>query len=202
MKTTNHLLLLLPPSQSPVMLYVIVGGIAILFLLVIAYFVIGSKKLPNKFSDEILVPNDDPITGEVSLESAPVRSSDFKTIRINIGGPNTLDTIPGKFEIISGRDIGKEFKMNGIPGPNGCVLTIGREKVVGDGGYSHIQLFEKTVSRKQAEIHYIDNKMYLINLSETNPTQLNGVELKPGETAEITDESVIKTGEVEFKYLV
>jgi hypothetical protein len=74
--------------------------------------------------------------------------------------------------------------------------------LTGDAAYSHIQLFEKTVSRRQAEIHYIDNKMYLINLSETNPTQLNGVELKPGETAEILDESVIKTGDVEFKYLV
>jgi hypothetical protein len=202
MKTQNLLLLLLPPAQTSVMLYVIIGGIIVLFLLVVAYFVIGSKKLPGKFEAETLIANEDAATGEISPEPSPVKSSDFKTIRINIGGPNTLDTVPGKFEIISGRDIGKEFRMNGIPGPNGCVLTIGREKLTGDAAYSHIQLFEKTVSRRQAEIHYIDNKMYLINLSETNPTQLNGVELKPGETAEILDESVIKTGEVEFKYLV
>jgi len=202
MATINLLLLLNPPAQTPVMMYVIVGGIALLFLLVIAYFVLGSKKLPNKFEAESLIASEEATSGEVSPEPSPVRPSDFKTIRINIGGPKTLDTIPGKFEIISGRDIGKEFKMNGIPGPNGCVLTIGREKMTGDAAYSHIQLFEKTVSRRQAEIHYIDNKMFLVNLSETNPTQLNGVELKIAVATEILDESVIKTGEVEFKYLV
>lgn len=190
-------------SQNPQMMwYIIIGSIAVLFLLIIIYLIMRSRN--NRFRDQIAPPytSPSPIPIDPGARTTSIGDSDFKTIKINLGGPKTLKLIPGKLEIVTGLDKGKEFRMNAIPGPNGCIITIGREKLSGDAEFSHIQLLEKTVSRKQAEIHYRENKLFVKNLSETNYTQLNGLELRLDEMAEVKPTSIIKTGEVEFRYIV
>lgn len=149
------------------------------------------------------------------LESKPVKlekenlynkpayttSDEFKTIKIS-APPKTLKFIPGKFVIISGEDKGKELRIAGYPTKAGFIVSVGRKEVLGEKAFAHIQLKEKTVSREQAEFIYDDNKLFVRNLSETNYTQLNGVDLKPGEISEVFPKSIIKFGEVEFQYLV
>ena len=92
--------------------------------------------------------------------------------------------------------------ISGYPTPEGNIVTIGRESVSGEKAQAHIQLTERTVSRKQAELIARDKKLYVRNLSETNFTCLNGIEIMAGEVKEVKSGSIIKTGEVEFQYKV
>ncbi len=132
--------------------------------------------------------------------SKPSTKRDLHTVIIKTDPPKTMRYMPGQLEIISGEDKGKSFKMVGHPTDKGSVTTLGRAEVTGERGYSHIQLKDQTVSRKQAEIIYRDGKIMLKNLSETNYTQVNGVDVKPNEVVELAPGSIIRTGAIEFKY--
>jgi predicted component of type VI protein secretion system len=77
---------------------------------------------------------------------------------------------------------------------------LGREEITGERAYAHIQLHEKTVSRKQAEILSDNGKLIIKNLSTTNYTMVDGKELLPGVTAELKPNTVFKVGEVEIRY--
>jgi hypothetical protein len=131
-------------------------------------------------------------------------SSDFKTVKIITSKPKTMVFIPGELVITTGEDKGKSFRIAGYPTPDGSVVSIGREAVGGERAYAHIQLDNRfrTVSHKQAEVIYRDGKLWVKNLSETNLTQVDGVELKPGEKAELKAGSSMRTGELEFQYKV
>jgi hypothetical protein len=128
--------------------------------------------------------------------------NDFKTIRIPTNTPKTLQFIPGKLIIVAGEDKGKEFLISGYPTAKGNVVSIGREVVVGERMYSHIQLNDKTVSRRQAELIQKDEKLYLKNVSETNYTSLNNKELSPQEVRHVQKDAVIKMGDLEFQYVL
>jgi hypothetical protein len=132
----------------------------------------------------------------------PAAPSDLKTIRIMPPAPKTMRYMPGELVLATGEDKGKSFKFAGFPTPEGSIVTIGREPVTGERAYAHIQIDEKfhTVSRKQAELIWKDKKLYVKNLSETNPTQVNGVELKAGKVVQLKPGSIIRTGELEFQY--
>jgi|WetSurMetagenome_2_1015567.scaffolds.fasta_scaffold111026_1 hypothetical protein len=129
-------------------------------------------------------------------------SNDYKTVRIAISSPKTLKFVPGQLVIASGEDKGKSFRIAGYPTPEGSIVSIGRESVTGDRAYSHVQIDNKfsTVSRKQAEIISREGKLFVKNLSETNLTQVDGIEIKPGQLAELKAGSTIRTGELEFQY--
>lgn len=131
-------------------------------------------------------------------------STDFKTVKILTSKPKTMVFIPGELVITTGEDKGKSFRIAGFPTPEGSVVSIGREAVSGDRAYAHIQLDGRfrTVSHKQAEVIYKDGKLWVRNVSETNFTQVDGIELKPGEKAELKPMSTIRTGELEFQYKV
>jgi hypothetical protein len=132
--------------------------------------------------------------------SANVSSQDYATIKISTGPPPTMILIPGELEIISGLDKGKSFRIAGYPTSDGSIVTVGRETVDSDKRYAHIQLLEKTVSRKQAELIYKNGILYIKNLSETNFTQIDGKVLSVNELAELKSGMTIRTGEVEFRY--
>jgi hypothetical protein len=194
-----------PPPQSwckanQTLCYIIIGGALLLLLLVIVYFILRSVNSKSRNYSEIHPYHTPP----VPRPGSPVIPSDtdFQTIKISHSAPKTLKLLPGKLQIVSGLDKGKEFKMQAFPTATGGILTIGREKKSGDAEFSHIQLLEKTVSRQQAELVYKEGKLYIKNLSETNYTQLNGKELQPGEMTAMEPNSIIKTGEVEFKYVL
>lgn len=188
---------------SPVnwMLIIAIGGLVLLIVLLIIYLVVKNRSEKRESNIAAMTRPSDINASPISV-SPSNDNQDFKTIRITQSSPKTLKMIPGRLQIISGLDKGKEFPIMGFPGSDGSVLTIGREKGNSQSEFSYIQLLEKTVSRKQAEILYVDQKLYVKNYSETNLTQLNGVDLKFGERAEITINSIIKTGEVEFKYIL
>ena len=129
---------------------------------------------------------------------------DLKTVKITLPAPMTMRYVPGELVLVSGDDKGKAFKIAGYPTAEGSIVTIGREEVTGERAYAHIQIDEKfhTVSRKQAELIWKDKKLYVKNLSDTNPTQVNGVELKSGKPLALKPGSTIRTGELEFEYKV
>jgi hypothetical protein len=129
-------------------------------------------------------------------------TNDFKTIKITNNSPKTLKFIPGYLEITDGEDRGKRFKISGYPTTEGNIVSIGREEIKGERSYSHIQLLERTVSRKQAEIIERNQKLYIKNYSEINPTRINDEEIPVGEEKELNQRDRIRTGEVEFTYKV
>ncbi|MCU7497388.1 MAG: FHA domain-containing protein [Ignavibacteria bacterium] len=144
------------------------------------------------------------LKGSAMRDPGASYESDFRTIKIVPPAPQTITFIPGLLEIISGDDKGKSFRIAGFPTQEGSVVSIGREVVTGERAYAHIQLNEKfrTVSRRQAELIYRDHKLFVKNLSETNLTQVDGVELKPGECAELKPDAKMRTGELEFQYKI
>lgn len=197
------------PVQPPLLYILIV--ILIILIGVFFYFQMRKKSSEYEFSASGISTEQSPTGGgspsysaETFKEAQPDYTSDneYKTIKIVKTSPKTLKFIPGKLIITDGADKGKEFRIAGYPTPNGFIVTIGRNEVTGDRAYAHIHLKEKTVSREQAELHYMGNKLYVKNLSETNYTQLNGIELRPGQSAEVTSGSTIRTGEIEFKYVI
>lgn len=128
---------------------------------------------------------------------------DFQTIKLSAAGdPKTLKFIAGELKIISGSDEGKVFKIAGYPTPDGNIVTIGREEIKGDRGYAHIRLMDKTISRKQAQIIEKDNSLKVKNISKTNLTIVDGVQLQPDEEVDLKPNSTVKIGEVEFQYIL
>lgn len=189
-----------PDTRNNWMTGLIIGGVILLAALLVLYFILQSKS--KQAANTPTAPLQDSSAKSDVPSDKTSSDDDFKTIKVSYSAPKTLKFIPGKLEIISGLDKGKEFKMQGLPGPNGSIITIGRDKAAGDSEFSHIQLMEKTVSRRQAELSYRDHKLFIKNLSETNYTQLNGSELQVGESREVLPNAVIKAGEVEFRYIV
>jgi len=186
------------------LLYIIIGG-SVLLLALIIIFVVQSNRSRQRAAHRAFVEEEREI--EMKEDVAPSVESvreDFSTIKISYGDPKTMKFIPGRLEIISGDDKGKSFRMAGFPTAEGSIITIGRKQVTGDRAYAHIAIDHRfqTVSRMQAELNYRNGIITVKNLSETNFTQVDGVELKPGQTAELKPGSVMKTGELEFKYVV
>lgn len=187
-------------QENRTLCYIIIGGAILLLVLVIVYLILRITENKSKTYSDIQ-PYVSPLGSNPNVTSLS-GESDFQTIKISHSAPKTLKLLPGKLQIVSGLDKGKEFKMQAFPTASGGILTIGREKKSGDAEFSHIQLLEKTVSRQQAELIFKDGKLYIKNLSETNFTQLNGKEIQPGEMELMEPNSVIKTGEVEFRYIL
>jgi hypothetical protein len=185
-------------------LFALIGGI-VLIGLVIVVLLLMRKKSPATIKTR--VPLAEPFVAAPPRPSAPiaqpnipVSGASFKTIVVSPSAPKTIKFIAGFLEILNGEDKGKNFRIAGYPTPTGGIVTIGREEVTGERAFAHIQLREKTVSRKQAELISTDGKLYIKNLSETNFTKVDGVELKPEERIELKPDSVIKMGELEFRY--
>jgi hypothetical protein len=156
-----------------------------------------------------------PVPEVPAVEAAPVEEKaealpppepvpDLKTVRILPPSPKTMRYVPGELVLLSGEDQGKSFKIAGFPTPEGSIVTIGREPVTDERAFAHIQIEERfhTVSRKQAELIWKEKKLFVKNLSDTNPTQVNGVELKSGKMVQLKPGSVMRTGELEFEYRV
>lgn len=182
-----------------ILIYVAIGIVAILIIVLIVTLL---KK--REVEEPVHFQQTPPEQHTNTKETTPNFSSDddFKTIKIVTTSPKTLKYIPGKLVINDGPDRGKEFRIAGYPTSEGSIVSIGRKNVTGDRAYSHIRLNEKTVSREQAILILRDNKLYVKNLSETNLTQVNGEELKLGEIVELRPESTLRTGEIEFKYII
>lgn len=186
--------------------YVVIGiaGFALLVLIAL-YFILKKKnttnQMPREESESKAKTEEAKERPQPKTASTMNNDQDFKTIKIvTDDAPKTMKLIPGFLEITTGPDTGKKFSITGFPTPEGNIISIGREKVEGEKKYAHIQLNEQTVSRKQAEIISNGSLLQLRNLSSTNPTQLNGNDIQPGQKVILVPESVIKAGNIEFTY--
>ena len=174
---------------------VIIASAVLLFSLILLLF--GRKR--NTEPDAIK-PIDNIQDINFEKNEPPILKDNLKTMVIPSTAPRTMKFIPGEFEVITGDDKGRIIKIGGYPTEDGSIVTIGREEVTGQRDFAHIQLKEKTISRRQAEIILKDGKMYIKNLSQTNYTKLDGKEIPPNTSSELNSGSVITFGEVEMKY--
>lgn len=118
-------------------------------------------------------------------------------LRFSVPAEGTLQFLPGRFEIGSGLDTGREIRFVHVPGPNGMEVTFGRSE---GELYRHIQLRDKTVSRQHARMQLREGKWHLVNLSKTNPVAWNGAELESEHEQTLTDGDRIEMGEVVFTF--
>jgi hypothetical protein len=126
----------------------------------------------------------------------------------------TLQFLPGRLEVIAGRDAGQDIRFVRTPGPDGTQVTFGRAE---GAPYRHIQLREPTVSRAHARMTLQSGSAFspdgrgsgvaqwcLENLSATNPVVVNGRALAAdggdGSGVELHDGDRIEMGEVVFRF--
>lgn len=126
----------------------------------------------------------------------------------------TLQFLPGRLEVIAGRDAGQEIRFVRTPGPDGTRVTFGRAE---GAPYRHVQLREPTVSRAHARMSLEVNgasspdgrapssaHWRLENLSATNPVVVNGkplgAEEGPGCSVLLEEGDRIEMGEVVFRF--
>jgi hypothetical protein len=110
----------------------------------------------------------------------------------------TLQFLPGRFEVIEGREIGQEIRFVRQPGSGQTEVTFGRQ----DGTpYRHVQLHEPTVSRLHAKMTLEEKDWRLTNLSATNPASVNGKPLDPDHgSVVLRDGDRVELGEVVFRF--
>jgi hypothetical protein len=126
----------------------------------------------------------------------------------------TLQFLPGRLEVIAGRDAGQEIRFVRTPGPDGTRVTFGRAE---GAPYRHVQLREPTVSRAHARMTLEasaanpsrsladgSGRWRLENLSATNPVVVNGRPLAADGTdagsVPLGEGDRIEMGEVVFRF--
>jgi pSer/pThr/pTyr-binding forkhead associated (FHA) protein len=126
---------------------------------------------------------------------ADARSAGLKVHRPMDG---TLQFLPGRLEVVEGRDVGQEIRFVRLPGTQETEVTLGRA----DGpAYRHVQLHEPTVSRMHAKMTLEGKRWRLTNLSRTNPVVVNGAPLEPdGASVVLSDGDRVEMGEVACRF--
>ncbi len=125
--------------------------------------------------------------------------SDGQTVRMPRFDERTVEYLPGRLEIQSGRSHGQEIRFRRAPGRGETAdVTLGR----GDGPpEAHIKLPAETVSRHHARMQYENGRWRIMNLSRTNPTIVNGEELIAAEGARLLEEGdTIEMGEITLRF--
>ncbi len=133
----------------------------------------------------------------VSAAGVPGTMVEGQLLRFSVPAEGTLQFLPGRLEIASGRDSGREIRFVNVPGPDGTVVTFGRSE---GELYRHIQLRDQTVSRQHARLRLLDSTWHLLNFSQTNPVVHNGRVLSNSEEQALTDGDRIEMGEVLFTF--
>ncbi|GAB1341996.1 FHA domain-containing protein [Gemmatimonas sp.] len=140
------------------------------------------------------IPSDHPIVSDAGVPGTMVEGH---ALRFSIPAEGTLQFLPGRLEVGSGIDAGREIRFVRVEGPNGIEVTFGRA----DGEmYKHVQLRDKTVSRAHAVMRFQHAMWHLQNLSHTNPVVYNGVQMAGDAVQALTDGDRVEMGEVQFTY--
>jgi pSer/pThr/pTyr-binding forkhead associated (FHA) protein len=137
---------------------------------------------------------DAPVVSDAGVPGTMVEGS---AVRFSVPAEGTLQFLPGRLQIGSGLDAGREIRFVRVPGPDGTTVTFGRTE---GALYRHIQLRDKTVSRQHAVMQWRDGHWYLRNLSHTNPVARNGVLLDIIDALCLDDGDRIEMGEVIFTF--
>jgi len=150
-------------------------------------------------------------------EALPGAAVDGASVRYWRAADGTLQFLPGRLEVVTGRDSGQEIRFVRTPGPDGTRVTFGRAEGV---PYRHVQLREATVSRTHARmtLEVIAGapgpdgravtgnvgRWRLENLSATNPVVVNGqplaAEESAGSSVVLEEGDRIEMGEVVFRF--
>jgi len=158
-----------------------------------------------------------PLAGTALPNDAVVGAAvDGASVRYWRPADGTLQFLPGRLEVIAGRDAGQEIRFVRTPGPDGTRVTFGRAE---GAPYRHVQLREPTVSRAHARmsLEVVDGvnsgdgragpgvaRWRLENLSATNPVVVNGKPLAaddgPGCSVVLDEGDRIEMGEVVFRF--
>jgi len=133
----------------------------------------------------------------VSAAGIPGTMVEGNAVRFSVPAEGTLQFLPGRLEIGSGVDAGREIRFVQVPGPDGTDITFGRNE---GALYRHIQLRDQTVSRQHAVLKWREGRWYLRNLSHTNPAAHNGVILDTLDAPCLQDGDNIEMGEVVFTF--
>ena len=133
----------------------------------------------------------------VSDAGVPGTMVEGHAIRFSVPAEGTLQFLPGRLEIGSGFDAGREIRFVNVPGPDGTDVTFGR---VEGALYRHVQLRDKTVSRQHAVMQWRAGQWFLRNLSQTNPVARNGAVLDTVDAPCLQDGDRIEMGEVIFTF--
>jgi len=158
---------------------------------------------------------DNPLAGTALPNDAVVGAAvDGASVRYWRPADGTLQFLPGRLEVIAGRDAGQEIRFVRTPGPDGTRVTFGRAE---GAPYRHVQLREPTVSRAHARMTLEVGspggngrggnggaQWRLENLSATNPVVVNGRALAADESSAgsvvLGEGDRIEMGEVVFRF--
>lgn len=133
----------------------------------------------------------------VSATGVPGTMVEGHLLRFSVPAEGTLQFLPGRLEIASGIDTGREIRFVRVPGPNGLEVTFGRSE---GELYKHIQLRDQTVSRSHARLRLEEGRWHLFNYSQTNPVVHNGQLLGNDAEQPLDDGDRIEMGEVLFTF--
>ncbi len=123
--------------------------------------------------------------------------ADGQAVRFNVPVDGTLQFLPGRLEIISGQEPGREIRFVRLPDAADPEITFGRNE---GALYRHVQLRDATVSRLHARMVMRNGAWTLTNLSTTNPVMHNGAVLGDGEAQVLADNDRVEMGEVVFRF--
>lgn len=178
------------------LLYVLIGATA-LFILLLVFLFINRKRDVAEPRPVIKTPVQQPDTPTMPAYTNQIS---YQTIAIPKSIPGTQKLFPGEFEILTGLDAGKKFRIPGFQNQEGLIVTIGRDNPGKEMAQYHIQLKDNTVGREQARLIYDGQITEFLSLGKTNFSIVDGNELKPQEKIGLANGSVIKLGEVTLKY--
>ena len=131
-------------------------------------------------------------------EPWPYAPPDGRTVPIPRGGITPNGYLPGRLEITGGPHRGEAIRFPCLDGGSSADYTLGR----GEGPpRTHIRLPVTTVSRQQARLRYEGGRWKLINLSQTNPTAVNGQVLHTPEGVRwLQDGDTVEMGELVLRF--
>ena len=116
---------------------------------------------------------------------------------VRVPADGTLQFLPGRLEVISGNERGREVRFVRPPTFEAPLVTFGRSE---GEPYRHVQLSDPTVSRTHARMLMTEQGWRLTNLSTTNPVAYNGRTLDPDEEVPLADGDRVEMGEVVFRF--
>lgn len=108
----------------------------------------------------------------------------------------TLQFLPGRLEVTDGTE--KQHEIRFVRNWGGeTEVTFGRNE---GAPYRHVQLRSPTVSRMHARMTFENGGWRLRNLSQTNPTIVNGETLTNEDGHRLAEGDEIEMGEVTFRF--
>jgi len=144
---------------------------------------------------QLRVVRDDP--SEVAMDRGEVVS--HETVRFRRPADEPVQLLPGRLEVLAGDPNHREIRFVRVPG-RPAELILGREP--GDSP-QYGTLHSTTVSRRHARFAFDHGQWTVMNLSRTNPTVVNGVELSANDTGhDLRDGDRLELGEVVLRFHV